>query len=81
MARKRMSVRAMARMKRENRELLNALDGVKQGYHGTRVSRHMLASARAAEIKTAHTLGYTTLIRDNFDGTFGVLAIRLPESR
>lgn len=77
MPRRRMSLRAIARMKRENRELRDVIDGVKQGYRGTRVSKLILSSVQDAEIKTAHTLGYTTLIRDNHDGSFGVMAIAL----
>lgn len=80
MARRRMSLRAIARMKRENRELRDVVDGVKQGYRGTRVSKLTLSSVQDAEIKTAHRLGYTTLIRDNYDGTFGVMAIALGSS-
>lgn len=79
MPRRRMSVRAIARMKREHRELLAVLNGVKQGYSGTRVSKLNLTSVQDAEIKTAHRLGYTTLLRDNLDGTFGVHAVLLDQ--
>lgn len=77
MARKRMSLRAIARMKRENRELRNTLSGVKTGGCGTRITRLNLLSSEDGKIKTAHLLGYTTLLRDNYDGTFGVVALKI----
>jgi hypothetical protein len=72
-----MSLRAIARMKREIRELRAELSAVKTGSRGTRVSRLILTSVQDAEINTAHRLGYITVLRNNHDGSFGVHALSL----
>lgn len=82
MARRRMSLRAIASMKRENRALRETLSAVRHGGYGrtTRIVKVTLSDVEDAKIQTAHTLGYTTLLRDNNDGSFSVQAIALGES-
>lgn len=64
-AAKKLSLRAQARLKRENRELLARLNDILNGgYPGIVVARVMLGCQTAAEVKTANRLGFTLVVRE-----------------
>ena len=74
--RKGLSLRAQARLKRENRELRARLNEiVNGGYPGTVVSRMAVGAVELATIRTAHRLGYSIVVRDNSDGTIALHAV------
>lgn len=73
---KKLSLRAQARLKRENRELRERLNDIINGsYPGTVVSRITLDSTVAAEIRTANRLGFSLVVRDS-GGVLAFHAVR-----
>jgi hypothetical protein len=72
-----MSLRAIAQMKRENRELRYEVGAVKNNWRSTQIVKLNLSSVEDGMIQTAQKLGFVTTLRDNHDGSFSVYAMKL----
>ena len=65
-AAKKLSLRAQARLKRENRELRARLnDALNGAYPGVVVARVTLCVESKAEVRTAHRLGFSLVVRES----------------
>lgn len=76
MARKRMSVRAIARMKRENRELHARLSSAKKIDQQTSLTAWTGLSRLHAEVKTARRLGFTVEVSESGDDGVTTTAVK-----
>lgn len=77
MATKKLSLRAQARLKRENRELRDRLEWFTvAGYPGPVVSTISPSDTTRAQVSTAHRLGFVLVVREHSDGNIRLHALR-----
>ena len=67
--RKKISQRSAVKLKRQVKELESQLWNLRNGYGGTRLGVWNFSEVLHAQVKTAKTLGYLTLISPNYTGT------------
>ena len=71
------SQREAFRLKKRVRELESQVNSIKSIYAGVRLSQWSFNDTLTAEVKTAKTLGYITLILPTYDGKVEIRAIKL----
>lgn len=81
MARKRMSLRAIAAMKRENRALRGRLEQLRSAlnfpnYQGVQIAHGTICVEAGAAIRTSAKLGFLNVVIPNDSGSFQVRAIK-----
>ncbi|MDB4916383.1 MAG: hypothetical protein JWM95_4027 [Gemmatimonadetes bacterium] len=73
---KSLSLRAQARLKREVKELRERLNDVLNGgYPGTPIASITPTAVQLAEVKTARKLGFSIVVRDEFNGQITLHAV------
>jgi hypothetical protein len=81
MPRKRMSLRAIAQMKRENRQLRERLSSLRHDlsypiYAGTEIARGSVCTEATASLRTAQRLGFLNVVSVEHDGSLNVRAVK-----